>query len=294
VSQLPPVSVIIPVYNDRDGIETTLRSLAGQAFGSDVSVLVVDNNSTDSTPAFLRSYSETHDWVKYLTETEIQSSYAARNTGIEASESELLAFVDADMTVPDGWVTDIREEIASRDADYLGCNVELVIEGTGTVFDRYDQHTGFPIETYIETQQFCPTCCLVVRRSVIDEVGMFDDRLVSGGDKEFGNRVAAAGYKLDFAEEIVLSHPTRSSFRALAKKDLRVGTGLAQLQELYPDRYGRTTPKPSGAKAPRKQDDRSSGSVDNRAIFSVIGTVMVGMRGIGYAVEKTGISGTRN
>jgi len=63
---------------------------------------------------------------------------------------------------------------------------------------------------------------------------------------------------------------------------------------LYPDRYGRGTPKPSGAKAPRKQDDRSSESVGDRAIFSVIGTVMVGMRGIGYAVEKTGISGTRN
>jgi len=143
------------------------------------------------------------------------------------------------------------------------------------VFDRYDQFTGFPIKTYIETQQFCPTCCLVVRRSVIDDLGGFDSCLVSGGDKEFENRVADAGYELVFADDIVLQHPTRSSFTALAKKDLRVGNGLGQLQQLYPDRYGRRRPKPSGAKSPRKQIG-DVGLVD-RTVFLVIGIIMTGI-----------------
>jgi len=83
-----------------------------------------------------------------------------------------------------------------------------------------------------------------------------------------------------FADNIMLQHPTRSSFTALAKKDLRVGKGLAQLQALYPDRYGRGTPKPTGVKSPRKQSG-GVGLVD-RAMFSLLGLVTVGIRGIGY------------
>jgi len=278
---LPSLSVIIPVYNDRDGVATTLESLSTQDL-TDVEVLVVDNNSTDDTSSFLRSYAAEHDWMTYLIEAEIQSSYAARNTGLEHASGELLAFIDADMTVPEGWSTDIRHEFITREVDYLGCAVELVIEGNGTVFDRYDQFTGFPIKPYIETQQFCPTCCLVVRRSVIDDVGGFDSRLVSGGDKEFGNRIADAGYELVFADDIVLQHPTRSSFRALAKKDLRVGKGLGQLQQLYPDRYGRNTSKPTGAKSPRKQGGRKIITNLDWVLFSAFGLILLGLRGIGY------------
>ncbi|NUE02278.1 glycosyltransferase family 2 protein [Halorubraceae archaeon YAN] len=283
------MSVIIPVYNDRDGVATTLESLSKQDLAG-IEVLVVDNNSTDNTSLFLRSYAEDHEWLKYLVEAEVQSSYAARNTGLEHATGELIAFIDADMTVPERWAHDTRQEFTDREIDYLGCAVELVIEGDETVFDRYDQFTGFPIKTYIETQQFCPTCCLVVRRSVIDDVGRFDSRLVSGGDKEFGNRVADAGYELVFADDIVLQHPTRSSFTALAKKDIRVGKGLGQLQQLYPDRYGRNTPKPSGAKSPRKQIG-DVGLVDY-AIFSLFGLMTVGIRGIGYLKGRSTNEGT--
>jgi len=85
-----------------------------------------------------------------------------------------------------------------------------------------------------------------------------------------------------FADDIVLQHPTRSSFTALAKKDLRVGKGLAQLQALYPDRYGRRTPKPSGAKSPRKQDDRKINTNVDWVLFSVFGLILLGLRGVGY------------
>ena len=93
------VTVVVPVYNDPDGITTTLDSLLAQSTDRDHEIVVVDNDSTDRTPEVVRSYVDDHsshaDRITLLHETEIQSSCAARNTGIRNTDAEILAFVDA-------------------------------------------------------------------------------------------------------------------------------------------------------------------------------------------------------
>ncbi len=147
---------------------------------------------------------------------------------------------------------------------------------------RYDHHTGFPIEGYLRHQQFAPTCCLFVRREVFEDVGLLDPRLVSGGDKEFGNRVHEAGYDLQFAEHTTMSHPTRNTIRAHFKKDRRVGRGLCQLQRFHPDRYGTPgiPPRPTGIKRPQ-----SELPTRDRLAFGVLSKVLTGVRGLGYYSE---------
>jgi len=181
------ISIIIPVYNDLEGIQTTIDSIFPQLVDSQANLVVVDNASTDQTPSVVRDYDD--DQITLYHETDIQSSYAARNTGIQNTDSDVLAFVDADMTVPEDWLEAALNEFQSSNADYMGCNVNLTLPENPTLAARYDNHTGFPIEQYLKHQQFAPTCCLFVRRAVFEDVGLFDHRLTSGGDKEFGNRV---------------------------------------------------------------------------------------------------------
>ncbi|GAB7091215.1 glycosyltransferase [Halorubrum luteum] len=276
------VSVIVPVYNDPDGIRTTLDSLLAQDAPRDYRVHVVDNDSTDHTPDVVRSYEDDHDNLTLVHEREIQSSYAARNTGIRSTDAEILAFVDADMTVPEEWLESALDAIHAADADYMGCNVELTLPDDPPLPARYDHHTGFPVEGYLESQRFAPTCCLVVRREVFEDVGLFDHRLESGGDKEFGNRVHDAGYDQAFAEDVTMYHPTRDSVADLAAKDRRVGRGLCQLQRYHPDRYGTpgVPPRPSRIKRP----DRDLPPSD-RVAFGALSTFLTGMRGLGYYRE---------
>jgi GT2 family glycosyltransferase len=75
---------------------------------------------------------------------------------------------------------------------------------------------------------FCATANLFVRRDVFDRVGRFNDRLISGGDGEFGNRATAAGVALCYGAEAVVTHPPRSTPRELARKAYRLGFGAAQ------------------------------------------------------------------
>ncbi|NKE34798.1 glycosyltransferase [Natronococcus sp. JC468] len=276
------VSIITPVYNDFPGLRATIDSLEALSTDVDWEYTVVDNGSTDGTRERARDYLADRFDGTVLLEDGIQSSYAARNAGVRRSDGDVVAFVDADVTVSEGWLDDALETFRATEADYMGCNVELATPDDPSVAARYDDHSGFPIERYLEHHRFAPTCCLFVRREVFADVGLFDPRLTSGGDKEFGNRVDEAGYDLHFAADVTATHPARESLRALVAKDRRVGRGLCQLQRYYPNRYGPTgvPPRPSGVKRPDPDLEARE-----RLPFGALETALTGVRGIGYLGE---------
>ncbi|GAB3705874.1 glycosyltransferase [Halorubrum pallidum] len=288
----PSISIIIPVYNDPEGVRQTVDSLIAHT-DSTAEIILVDNDSTDRTPETAAEYAEKHDHVLLVVEREIQSSYAARNTGIEHATSDLICFLDADQTVTDGWLETALETIDERDAHYLAPNVHLVEPDNPTLAGRYNTSTGFPIADFLERHHYAPTSCLFVTRELLEDVGTFDERLISGGDKEFGNRVHDTGYELHYAPEIVVHHPARNSLRALAKRSLRIGGGHCQLQQYYPDRYGRVgiPPRPSGIHGDQirtpdtEQPNHESSRGFERILFTMLALGMTATRGIGYYKE---------
>lgn len=233
-------SVVVPVYNDPDGLRTTLDALVDQT-ADRYEVVVVDNASTDDTPAVAAEYGTRFEFVRFETERDVQSSYAARNEGIARSNGEVIGFLDADVRVERTYVESITRSIIDDDKMYVGCNIEVVLQNERSCVGRYNRATGFPVEAYMQVEQFAPTACLVVHRDLIERVGRFDATLVSGGDLEFGRRVAAHGIEQTFEEDITVYHPARRTLSSLLKKNARVGRGLEQLTIRHPDRFTRDT-----------------------------------------------------
>ena len=273
----PPGSIIVPVYNDPAGIATTLDSILTNT-ASDVEIIVVDNNSTDETPSVIANYAATHEQVVSTTERTVQSSYAARNTGIGHASGDIICFLDADVTVTEGWFETASVRLKTGVVHYLAPHVSIPAPTNPNLASRYNRTTGFPIEQFIARHHYAPTACLFVTQALIDDVGRFDERLVSGGDLEFGNRVARAGYELVFEPAITVAHPPRTSFHALVRRNLRIGRGLCQLQRYYPSRYGHVgiPPRPD-----RIRLDTYDASI-NHAVFTALTIVMTGIRGVGY------------
>jgi glycosyltransferase involved in cell wall biosynthesis len=92
------ISVVISTYNREKYLERCLESLAGQSFDkSAYEIVLVNNNSTDSTESIFRRIKEKHKNlnIRYIVEKSQGLSYA-RNTGIKVSSGDIILFVDDD------------------------------------------------------------------------------------------------------------------------------------------------------------------------------------------------------
>ncbi|WP_277553372.1 glycosyltransferase [Halobaculum limi] len=276
------VSIIVPVYNDATGIAQTIESLL-KLNHTPAEILIIDNNSTDNTRDVIRQSAGNHDHIQLLVEDQVQGSYAARNRGIEYATGDVLVFLDADETVTSDWLGAAVRALIDQDVDYLGCNVELTL-GQHTYVGKYNVRTGFPIKEYIQKQHYAPTCALLVRKQVFNQIGSFDSRLISGGDKEFGERAYEAGYKQGYTDSATVYHPARTQFKSLAKKNIRVGRGFCQLQRHYPERYGNPgiPPRPEG---PTTSSGNGKEPTSTQVVFFVLSIVMLAFRGFGYYYE---------
>lgn len=234
------ISIVIPVRNDPEGLSSTLGSLARQAeiASRDYEVIVIDNDSNDATPEVIRRHIENYPVrIVSFIESAASGSYGARNLGIEKAQAPVLAFLDADVTVPTDYVAKVLGYFDHDPGlEYLGCRVD-VYPSSSRLASKYDAIHAFPVEKYFQLYRFVPTCCLTLRRSLLDRTGLFESCLESGGDTEFAVRAEAAGAKKHFARDLTVRHPARRNYLELIRKRARLGRGAAQLHSLAPARF---------------------------------------------------------
>ena len=235
MNQLPYISVIVPVFNGAKNISICIESLLAQTYPRErYEVVIVDNNSTDDTTSIVQKYP-----VKLLLEKDIQSSYAARNRGIEGARGEIFAFTDSDVKADSNWLKFGIEDMIQHDADYAGCRVELFSPRPKLTYcDMFELFFAFPMKKHVEQFHFASTVGLFVKKSVIEAAGAFDIQFISGGDVEFGTRVFDMGFRQSYSERAIVYHPTQSSLRQIIKRAIRYGRGEARLSSLFPERFG--------------------------------------------------------
>lgn len=225
------ISVIIPVYKDPDGIHDTLESLVDQDYGGEYEILpvvTVDGDIyKDKTFKVIQKFEEEYERVTCLEENKDRTCYAARNKGIEEASGDIFCFVDADMIVPNDYLSLVAEKI--EDSCYFGCDVEVFTDNQ-SLAAKYSQMTGYSIEEEVKEGKFAQTCCLVVRKEVVEDVGLFDHRMICAADGVFGNQVYNSGYNIDFEENITLKHPARTTILELMEKHIRLGRGATQMK----------------------------------------------------------------
>jgi len=232
------ITVIIPVYNDPEGLDETLQSLIQQDYQKDkYEILVCDNNSVDNTKEIAIKYKRNSSVsIKLLEEKERQSPYAARNQGIINSTGEILAFIDADMKVNRDWLEKISNVFNDNETQVIGARVEFFYDKENLA-TKYDRFANFNTKECIETNKMICSQCISLRKEIFEKFGLYDKRILSYGDTEFGNRLIDNGIELKYHPEIVMFHPARSSLIALLNKYFRTGRGIAQLAYYYPKRY---------------------------------------------------------
>lgn len=111
------ISVVVPVYNVQDYLQECLDSLIAQTY-KDFEVILVNDGSTDSSPAMCEEYAARDTRFRVLHQ-ENKGLSGARNTGIEAAQGEYLFFLDSDDYLPLDTLEILHAVAMETGADYV-------------------------------------------------------------------------------------------------------------------------------------------------------------------------------
>lgn len=121
------VSVIVPVYNTGKYLRKCVDSLLEQTY-SDVEIILVDDGSTDESPAICDDYAAKHKNVAVIHQANSGVS-RARNRGLEAMHGEYVCFVDSDDYVEKNYIEALLDALEKDKADVAECNIMRECKG---------------------------------------------------------------------------------------------------------------------------------------------------------------------
>ena len=237
---LPAVSVIVPIYNGEQDLPGLLDCLIAQTYPANkVEYLLVDNASIDSTADILISAVEKFArrglTLKALSETDIQSAYAARNTAIRAATGEFLAFTDADCYPQPDWLTALMQPFLDEKVGLVAGKI-TAFPGK-TLLEHYAERKNIMSQEDTLAHQFCPygqTANLGVRLSALKSVGLFRPYLTTGGDADICWRVQQeGGWEIRYATEAAVQHRHRQTLKDLHAQWYRYGKSNRYLHQLH-------------------------------------------------------------
>ena len=202
MSALPEVSVVIPTMNRPQLVRRAVNSVLAQTY-STFEIIVVDDGSDTDVKSVLADIQDSR--LQVIRHEKRRGASAARNTGIDAAQGRYVAFLDDD----DEWLSSkLTKQVQLLDAsppdvgmvycwmDYFDNNGQMVLQ-------VHPRLRGNVFGHVLDRQRLggCPS--LLVRHSVVEEIGGFDECLPRGNDGDFIRRVCLK-YKVDFVPKVLV------------------------------------------------------------------------------------------
>lgn len=186
----PKVSVIIPTFNRGEIVVNALESVLAQTY-RDYEIIVVDDGSTDNTRHKLSAY---RDRIRYVYQ-ENGGASAARNKGLELARGEWISALDSDDTWLPTKLERQFETMAALGNDLGACFTDCEFSGDPGLCQTSFELGGFekkgsfgvlgnPMRYVLARQPIIWIQSLLVRKSLMDELGRFDGSLVVTQDTD--------------------------------------------------------------------------------------------------------------
>jgi glycosyltransferase involved in cell wall biosynthesis len=254
------VTIIIPAYNAQNTIGETIASVLSQTYPH-WELIVVDDGSTDDTPAIVKQFTNGNESIRYLHQSN-QGVAAARNNGIRNARYEWLHFLDADDWVATNFLQLLTQEIDENpEADAVHCGWNTIAPDGHNLGDKFasDEVDMFP--AFVRACAFAMHAC-IVRKEAVRKAGFFDPGFVYCADWDFWQRVARTGARFKAVREILVFY--RMSNNSLSKNVL-----LAFETSLRIIRNGHTRDSRVTLVNPAYEDGVPENSLNNELLFSL-------------------------
>jgi glycosyltransferase involved in cell wall biosynthesis len=234
-AEAPAVGVVVPAYNAAWCVGRAIDSVLAQE-GAGYEIVVVDDGSTDDTPAVLARYG---DAIRVLRQRN-QGLSAARNAGIRAARGEFVAFLDADDWWLPGKLARQLELMRMRPEVGFSSTAARVEDPQGHLLNLWPapQWQGpFVVHLFGSNADVAGSgSAVMARRALFDRVGGFDETLRSLEDIDMWMRLAAVSEYACVSEPLVviLKRPGSMSRNLEVMRDAAVQV-MRKNRRLLPD-----------------------------------------------------------
>jgi glycosyltransferase involved in cell wall biosynthesis len=219
------VSVIIPTLNEEKMIGNCLKGLAESSYPLDsFEVMLVDNGSTDHTLEIARSFSSRLR-LTILERPGVNIS-GLRNLGAAAAKGDVLAFLDADCSIPANWFENATRHLASQHAGIIGGDYEIP-KGSSWVARVWFEVGYAPKDGEVT---FVPSGNMLMMSSTFRRIGGFNEAIKTSEDCELCFRARQAGFPVRLIREIAVTHwSTPQTLREFYRREVWHGTHVAKV-----------------------------------------------------------------
>lgn len=181
------VSVIIPTFNRPRKVVRAVTSVLNQSL-KDFEIIVVDDSSTDNTNQALSKYMAS---IRYIRHPVNRGVSAARNIGIKSSVAPWIAFLDSD----DYWLSEKlydQMEFIDRNPGNVACQTEEIWIRKGRRVNPKRKHKKPSGDIFKQSLKLClvSPSSVILKRSLFEEVGLFDETLPAAEDYDLWLRIS--------------------------------------------------------------------------------------------------------
>jgi mycofactocin system glycosyltransferase len=224
------LTTIVPVRDGGPALGDLVAALAARG-----EVIVVDDRSADGSAALARAAG-----ARVLANAGAPGPAGARNTGLRAAATELVAFLDADCSAAPGWCDGLAALLG--DDPGLALVAPRVRSAPGpSRLARYESgHSPLDlgaIPSLVGPRRrisYLPAAALVGRRAALLEAGGFDERLRYGEDVDLVWRLLAAGWSGRYVAECEVVHRPRPTLARFARQRYGYGGSATALEARHP------------------------------------------------------------
>ena len=233
------VSAVLTTYNRAELAKQAFRSIAEQTLAP-AEIIVVEDASETDVSAWIASLGR--DDTTYVRHERNRGLAAARNTGLRLSKCELIAYLDDD----DEWLPTRLEEQVRRFESLPNERKRRLaaIQVGAKILDRAGQQRGIRLpenqgnlrDSIIERGAVTPSSSFMFVKRALEEVGGFDETLMSGIDHDIWMTLAVAGYANEIIEKplVVLYQDGRQTMMSTTEERV---AGLSRFVDKWTPTY---------------------------------------------------------